>query len=107
MQRLFGSQRHWWASIAAVMLVSVILLTGMVFAARPDQSAHRTRTGYRSTHLGLAPLTTAATSTLTPTTWLPIITNSWCPPALSFTFVPPGFQNLQGRVTRVTPADYK
>ncbi len=109
MQRLSGSHRHWRASIAAVMLVSVISLTGMVLAAWPDQSAQRTRTGFRNTHLGLAPLTTAATATLTPTAWLPIITNNWCPPSIVFTFVPPygSFQNLQGRVTCVTPDDYK
>ncbi len=109
MWRLFDPVCHWRASIAVVMFVSVISLTGIVFAVHPGQSPHRTHTGYSDTNLGFAPLTAVAPPTLTTTAWLPIITNNWCPPAIAFTFVPPygSFQDLQGRVTCVTPADYK
>ena len=41
--------------------------------------------------------------------WLPVVMNNWCPPTIEFTYVPPygSFENLQGQVRCVEPAEYK
>lgn len=52
----------------------------------------------------------ADTLTLTPTLWLPLVMSNWCPsPIIELTRVPPykSFEDLQGRVAYVEPADYK
>lgn len=40
---------------------------------------------------------------------LPLVMKNYCPPTIEFTYVPPygSFENLQGKVTCVTPTDYK
>lgn len=49
------------------------------------------------------------TPTLTPRVWLPLVMKNWCPLAIEFTYVPPygSFEDLQGQVQCVEPADYK
>ena len=43
------------------------------------------------------------------TRWLPVVFNEWCPAEIEFTYVPPyqSFDNLDGRVDCVNPADYR
>ena len=46
---------------------------------------------------------------LTPTVWLPIVTNNWPPPSIEFIYVPPwgSFADLQGQVKYVIPSEYQ
>jgi hypothetical protein len=51
----------------------------------------------------------AVSSTITSTLRIPLVVRDWCSHAIDFSFVPPygGFDDLQGQVRCVDPADYK
>jgi len=56
-----------------------------------------------------APSALAVSSTITSTLGLPLVVRDWCSHAIDFSYVPPygSFDDLQGRVRCVKPADYK
>lgn len=96
------------ALILMVVLVGTILVLNLVNATANDP-VHRTPSDLHNSAAENTPGTVVGTLTLTPTGWLPLVMNNWCPPAIEFTFVPPygSFDNPEGRVECVDPTDYK
>jgi len=96
----------WLLVLAALAGIGLALISFNSAIVKPVPSEPTNR---RDDLVRNTPSAIVADTTLTPTGWLPVITNSWCAPTIEFTYVPPygGFENLQGKVTCIEPGNYK